>query len=109
MQLDKFSTCKKMIYLLLVFQLLCCCGVLVALKLELDIQTICLLAKVLGRLIMVICAICIVLSILLVRYSRCTNCVKPVKAYTDPFDAINSASWATELCSSTKIEVRNER
>ena len=22
---------------------------------------------------------------------------------------INSASWATELCSSTKIEVRNER
>ena len=78
MQLDKFSTCKKMIYLLLVFQLLCCCGVLVALKLELDIQTICLLAKVLGRLIMVISAICIVLSILLVRYSRCTNCGKPV-------------------------------
>ena len=78
MQLDKFSTCKKMIYLLLVFQLLCCCGVLVALKLELDIQTICLLAKVLGLLIMVISAICTVLSILLVRYSRCTNCGKPV-------------------------------
>jgi DNA-directed RNA polymerase subunit RPC12/RpoP len=78
MQLDKFSTCKKMIYLLLGFQLLCCCGVLVALKLELDFQTICLLGKVIGRLFMVIDAICLVLSILLVRYSRCTNCGKPV-------------------------------
>ena len=78
MQLDKFSTCKKMIYLLLVFQLLCCCGVLVALKLELDIQTICLLAKVLGLLVMVISAICVLLSILLVRYSRCPNCGKSV-------------------------------
>ena len=78
MQLDKFSTCKKMIYLLLLFQLLCCCGILVALKLELDFQTICLLGKVIGRLFMVIDAICLVLSILLVRYSRCTNCGKPV-------------------------------
>jgi hypothetical protein len=34
MQFDKFSTCKKMIYLLLGFLLLCCCGVLVALKFE---------------------------------------------------------------------------
>ena len=91
-----FLLIKKMIYLLLVFQLLCCCGVLVALKLELDIQTICLLAKVLGRLIMAISAICIVLSILLVRYSRCTNCGKPVKAYTDPFDADNERRGSGE-------------
>ena len=49
-----------------------------ALKLELDIQTICLLVKVFARLSMVIDAICFVLSILLVRYSRCTNCGKPV-------------------------------
>ena len=78
MQLDKFSTCKKMIYLLLVFQLLCCCGVLVALKFEMDLQTICLLARVLRLLIMVIGTICVLLSILLVRYSRCPNCGKPV-------------------------------
>ena len=65
MQLDKFSKCKKWIYLLLVFQLLCCCGVLVALKLEVDFHVICLLAKVLGLLVMVISAICIALVILM--------------------------------------------
>ena len=65
MQLDKFSKCKKWIYLLLGFQLLCCCGVLVALKLEVDFQVICLLAKVLGLLVMVISAICIALVILM--------------------------------------------
>ena len=78
MQFDKFSKCKKMIYLLLVFQLLCCCGVLVALKFEMDLQTICLLARVLRLLIMVIGTICVLLSILLVRYSRCPNCGKSV-------------------------------
>lgn len=78
MKIDKFHKCKKLICLLLCFQVLCCFGVLVALKFKLDFQTICLLPKVLGMLIMVISAICIVLSILLVRYSRCTNCGKPV-------------------------------
>jgi len=78
MQFDKFSKCKKVIYLLLGFLLLCCFGVLVALKLEMDFQTICLLARVLRLLIMVIGTICAVLFILLVRYSRCPNCGKPV-------------------------------
>ena len=78
MKIDKFHKCKKLICLLLCFQVLCCFGVLVALKFELDFQTICLLPKVLGMLVMLIGAICTVLLILLFWHSRCPNCGKPL-------------------------------
>lgn len=78
MQFDKFQKCKKLICLLLCFQVLCCFGVLVALKFELDFQTICLLPKVLGMLVMLIGAICTVLFILPVWHLRCPNCGKPL-------------------------------
>jgi len=84
MKLDKFFKCKKMIYSLLGLDLLCCCGVLMALEFEIDFQTICLLAKVLWPLLMVTSAICIVLSISLVRHARCPNCGKSVlKGFTE--------------------------
>ena len=78
MKIDKFHKCKKLICLLLCFQVLCCFGVLVALKFELNFQTICLLPKVLGMLVMLIGAICTVLLILLFWHSRCPNCGKPL-------------------------------
>ena len=78
MKIDKFHKCKKLICLLLCFQVLCCFGVLVALKFKLDFQTICLLPKVLGMLVMLIGAICTVLLILLFWHSRCPNCGKPL-------------------------------